>query len=75
MHLNVSWTQPQVQARAHPNVLAVSSWLNGLYHSREELPGGVDLKVPLSYADRFRFRQPGTVFDFLGPHIDGECVC
>ncbi|KAJ7862806.1 hypothetical protein B0H14DRAFT_3444523 [Mycena olivaceomarginata] len=26
------WTKPQIQARGHPNMLAASTWLNGLYH-------------------------------------------
>ncbi|KAF8553881.1 hypothetical protein OG21DRAFT_1522793, partial [Imleria badia] len=26
------WTRPQVQARAHPNVLKATAWLNNLYH-------------------------------------------
>ncbi|KAJ7579712.1 hypothetical protein C8J56DRAFT_281850 [Mycena floridula] len=70
------WTQAQVQARAHPNMLKASTWLNNLYHER---PGtatveGVDLNVPLSYADRFRMRHPGVAWEFHPPHIDGGSI-
>jgi hypothetical protein len=35
----------------------------------------VDLNIPLTYADRFRIRKPGSkwVFDFNPPHVDGAC--
>lgn len=34
---------------------------------------GVDLSNPLSYADRFRIRRPGTPLkSILPPHVDGE---
>ena len=32
---------------------------------------GVDLNIPLAYADRFRIRKPGIQWDFHPPHIDG----
>ena len=71
-----SWTKPQVQARSHPNVLAATVWLNKLYTAK---PGagiskydGVDLNVPLTYADRFRIRKPGLGWNFHPPHIDGR---
>ena len=82
----ISWTKPQVQARSHPNVLAATAWLSKLYHVQvadigiSEKNGqlsntleGVDLNTPLTYADRFRIRKPGTkwVFDFNPPHVDG----
>ena len=84
----ISWTKPQVQARSHPNILAATTWLNKLYHvqvadtgnseKNEQLANtleGVDLNIPLTYADRFRIRKPGTkwVFDFNPPHVDGAC--
>ncbi|KAJ7671456.1 hypothetical protein DFH06DRAFT_116359 [Mycena polygramma] len=69
------WTKAQVQARAHPNMLAVSAWLNRLYHvtSGQKLDG-VDLATPLSYADRFRIRHPGVAWDRHPPHIDGGSI-
>ncbi|KAI0339923.1 DUF1479-domain-containing protein [Trametopsis cervina] len=66
------WTRPQVRARAHPNVLAASTWLNKFYHVRSGSSiENVDLSAPLSYADRFRMRHPGGVWDKHPPHIDG----
>ncbi|KAF7317164.1 hypothetical protein HMN09_00451300 [Mycena chlorophos] len=69
------WTKSQVEARAHPNMLAATTWLNALYHPTGEtsLPG-VDLKTPLSYADRFRIRHPGGDWDRHPPHIDGGSI-
>ncbi|KAJ7036836.1 hypothetical protein C8F04DRAFT_1394077 [Mycena alexandri] len=66
------WTKAQLQARAHPNMLAASTWLNSLYHTTtEQKLDGVDLATPLSYADRFRIRQPGVEWARHPPHIDG----
>jgi hypothetical protein len=67
-----SWTRAQVQARAHPNVLKVSTWLNNLYRAKTgKKMKGVDLDVPLVYADRFHIRHPGMQWDVPTPHIDG----
>jgi hypothetical protein len=68
-----SWTPSQVAARSHPNVLRAQAWLNGLYHIRPgtEAPG-VDLNVPLVYADRFRIRKPGVQWNAHPPHVDGK---
>ncbi|KIY44067.1 DUF1479-domain-containing protein [Fistulina hepatica ATCC 64428] len=69
------WTKPQVLARAHPNVLAVSAWLNGLYDAPEETTmDGVVPSQPLSYADRFRMRHPGGAWTRHPPHIDGGTI-
>ncbi|TFK22748.1 DUF1479-domain-containing protein [Coprinopsis marcescibilis] len=69
------WTKAQVQARSHPNVLAATVWLNQLYHVKNEKnqPGGVDLSVSLSYADRFRIRHPG-IWNMHPPHVDGGSI-
>ncbi|KAF8207015.1 hypothetical protein K438DRAFT_1917503 [Mycena galopus ATCC 62051] len=69
------WTKAQLQARAHPNMLATTTWLNSLYHatSGQEVEG-VDLATPLSYADRFRIRHPGLPWDRHPPHIDGGSI-
>ena len=84
----ISWTKPQVQARSHPNILAATAWLSKLYHvqvvdkgnskKNEQLANtleGVDLNVPLMYADRFRIRTAGSKWDtnLWIPHVDGEC--
>ena len=69
------WTKSQVQARAHPNVLKASVWLNNLYKFKDGKPmDGVDLNVPLTYADRFRIRHPGGHWDNHPPHVDGGSV-
>lgn len=69
----ISWTKSQVRARAHPNVLATTVWLNNLYHLKSgQKIEGVDLSTPLAYADRFRIRKPGVQWDAHPPHIDGQ---
>lgn len=67
------WTPSQVEARAHPNVLATQKFLQSLWHSSD--PGTqVSHSYPLSYADRLRIRPPGDAKFTLGPHIDGGSV-
>ncbi|KAJ3555054.1 hypothetical protein NM688_g2785 [Phlebia brevispora] len=69
------WTQSQVRARAHPNVLAASAWLNNMYHHKDgKVEENVDLSMPLSYADRFRMRTPGTQWVVHPPHVDGGSI-
>ncbi|OJA12424.1 hypothetical protein AZE42_03385 [Rhizopogon vesiculosus] len=68
------WTRSQVQARAHPNVLKASAWLNNLYKKPGKQLEGVDLNVPLVYADRFRIRRPGPGWDRHPPHVDGGSI-
>nr|GAT52483.1 predicted protein [Mycena chlorophos] len=70
------WTKSQVEARAHPNMLAAITWLNTLYHSAGAATSleGVDLKTPLSYADRFRIRHPGGDWNVHPPHVDGGTI-
>ncbi|KXN84869.1 hypothetical protein AN958_11999 [Leucoagaricus sp. SymC.cos] len=69
------WTKAQVQARANPNLLKATIWLNNLYHEKsEKKSANVDLSIPLSYADRFRIRKPGVKWDVHPPHIDGGSI-
>ncbi|KXN88349.1 hypothetical protein AN958_07494 [Leucoagaricus sp. SymC.cos] len=69
------WTKPQVEARAHPNLLKATIWLNNLYHNKSGKPlENVDLNVPLTYADRYRIRKPGSQWGFLPPHVDGGTI-
>ncbi|KAF5357951.1 hypothetical protein D9756_001184 [Leucocoprinus leucothites] len=70
------WTKPQVEARAHPNLLKATTWLNNLYHDRSGKATDVDLNVPLSYADRFRIRRAGSDWSSLplAPHVDGGTI-
>ncbi|KAK0490729.1 hypothetical protein IW261DRAFT_1433824 [Armillaria novae-zelandiae] len=61
-----------VEARAHPNMLTASAWLNNLYHAEAgQKLDGVDLSSPLTYADRFRIRHPGRGWTAHPPHVDG----
>ncbi|KAJ7018529.1 hypothetical protein C8F04DRAFT_1207065 [Mycena alexandri] len=64
---HVYWTKAQIQARAHPNMLAASIWLKNLYHIT------VEQKVQ-GYADRFRIRHPGIMWGRHPPHIDGGAI-
>ncbi|KAG1736520.1 hypothetical protein EDB19DRAFT_1896026 [Suillus lakei] len=69
------WAQAQVQARAHPNVLKVSNWINNLYRATtDKKMEGVDLDVPLVYADRVSIRHPGVQWDIHPPHVDGGSI-
>ncbi|KAG5644640.1 hypothetical protein DXG03_008022 [Asterophora parasitica] len=66
---------PDVEARAHPNILATSIWLNNLYHTKDGGSiDGVDLSTPLTYADRFRIRRPGGIWGFHPPHVDSGAI-
>jgi hypothetical protein len=68
----VSWTKPQVEARANPNLLKATVWVNNLYHDKSgKVSTDVDLNVPLTYADRYRLRNPGTDLKIFPPHVDG----
>ncbi|KAI0749829.1 DUF1479-domain-containing protein [Daedaleopsis nitida] len=69
------WTKSQIRARSHPNVLAATTWLNHMYHTRNgDKVEDVDLDTPLMYADRFRIRHPGVQWDAHPPHVDGGSI-
>ncbi|KAA1467115.1 DUF1479-domain-containing protein [Dentipellis sp. KUC8613] len=69
------WTRSQVLARAHPNVLNATTFLNKLYHVKDDAQlDGIDLSTPLVYADRFRIRHPGIQWDAHPPHVDGGAI-
>ncbi|KAI0032542.1 hypothetical protein K488DRAFT_78436 [Vararia minispora EC-137] len=71
----IYWSKPQVEARSHPGVLKASAWLNGLYHIKgSKQLQGVDLKTPLTYADRYRIRKPGGLWEAHPPHVDGGSI-
>lgn len=49
------WAKAELEARSHPNMLAVQRALNEVWHtSKEDDP--VDLGTPLTYCDRLRIR-------------------
>ncbi|KAJ1311612.1 hypothetical protein OPQ81_010088 [Rhizoctonia solani] len=66
------WSESQLRARSHSNVLSAAVWLNSLFHARET--SAVSLSTPLVYADRFRIRKPGIQYFSLGPHVDGGSI-
>ncbi|CAE6518139.1 unnamed protein product [Rhizoctonia solani] len=66
------WSEPQLRARSHPNVLSAAVWLNSWFHASEN--SAVSLSNPLMYVDRFRIRTAGIYWDFLGPHVDGGSI-
>ncbi|CUA77468.1 putative protein YbiU [Escherichia coli K-12] [Rhizoctonia solani] len=66
------WSESQLRARSHPNVLSAAARLNSLFHAQETTP--VSLSTPLMYADRFRIRKAGVYWKFLGPHVDGGSI-
>lgn len=77
------WTQAQLAARSHPNLLTTSERFLQLFHkpsssSSSTSSTNVDtlasLSHPLAYVDRLRIRQPGDSKFALGAHIDGGGV-
>jgi Protein of unknown function (DUF1479) len=66
------WSQAQVKARAHPNLIEAQKYLMKLWHSSPS--SEVSTSTPLAYADRVRIRQPGDSGFALGPHQDGGGV-
>lgn len=64
------WTPSQVSARASHNVIETQQFLQRLWHSTDPNTQ-LSTTYPLSYADRFRIRDPGDSKFTLGPHIDG----
>jgi hypothetical protein len=64
------WSPMQVAARSHPNMLKAQSFLASFWHSSDP-ESEFSTKHSLTYADRFRIRQPGDAKFALGPHTDG----
>ncbi|QGA17203.1 hypothetical protein EYB26_004873 [Talaromyces marneffei] len=64
------WTPSQVHARAHPGIIDTQKFLSKLWHSSNPL-SQISNTHPLTYADRFRIRNPGDAKFALGPHSDG----
>ncbi|KAE8142442.1 hypothetical protein BDV38DRAFT_294331 [Aspergillus pseudotamarii] len=64
------WSQPQMRARTHPNMLETQRFLMSFWHSNSP-DAMISPTHPLSYADRLRIRQPGDAGFALGPHVDG----
>lgn len=54
-------------------MIKAQSFLMSYYHSKTP-HAEFSTKQPLTYADRFRIRQPGDAGFALGPHVDGGSV-
>ncbi|GAC96212.1 hypothetical protein PHSY_003792 [Pseudozyma hubeiensis SY62] len=74
------WTQAQLAARSHPNLLATCERFLQLFHrpsnaaATDDIITACSLGHPLNYVDRLRIRQPGDAKFALGAHIDGGGV-
>jgi hypothetical protein len=66
------WTEAQLKARSHENLLDTQRYLMSFWHADRDVP--ISMEHPVSYADRLRMRQPGDTSFALGPHIDGGSV-
>lgn len=72
--IELYWSAPQLRARTHPNLLAAQTALMTRLWRVADPKAPVSLRLPLSYADRLRIRQPGDAHFALGPHQDGGSV-
>jgi len=66
----IHWSQPQVEARAHKDIIRAASLMTELFWTAPE-KYAVSLNTQLAYEDRFRIRKQGVSGWSLGPHIDG----
>lgn len=57
------WSRPQLEARAHRNMLTAQSALNKVWSATPEDP--VDTSVPIAYCDRLRIRTVCRLRDFI----------
>jgi hypothetical protein len=72
--IELYWSAPQLRARTHPNLLAAQTALMTKLWRVSDPKCPISLRLPLSYADRLRIRQPGDAHFALGPHQDGGSV-
>lgn len=71
----VYWSPAQIQARAHPNVLAAQRWLmKKAWRSSSPTTAMVSPNFPVSYADRLRIRDPADPPCSLSVYVDGGSV-
>ncbi|TID26690.1 hypothetical protein E6O75_ATG01183 [Venturia nashicola] len=63
------WSEAQLKARSHPNLLETQRFLMGFWKAGRE--SAISTQHPVAYADRLRMRQPGDASFALGPHVDG----
>lgn len=51
------WSEAQLRARSHPNLLETQRFLMGFWKAGSE--SAISTQHPVAYADRLRMRQPG----------------
>lgn len=70
----IYWSQPQVQARQHPNMAKVQSFLNRFWRFESEGRTWFDPDRDSAYPDRVRRRPPDAAARGLSPHVDSGKV-
>ena len=63
-------TKAQILARTHPRIVNTQKALLSFWHASDP-NSEISLVQPISYFDRLRIREPGSMDWSLGPHIDG----
>lgn len=66
----IYWSRPQVQARQHPNMAAVQSFLNRFWAFESHGRRWFDPDRDSAYPDRVRRRPPAEAARGLSPHAD-----
>jgi hypothetical protein len=66
----IYWSRPQIEARQHPNMVAVRRFVNSFWKHRSRGVEWFDPEHDIGYADRIRRRQPGVEAAGLAPHND-----
>ncbi|CAN5719703.1 DUF1479 family protein [soil metagenome] len=72
--LDIYWSRPQLEVRAHPNMGVVQSFLNSFWRHESEGRTWFDPTGDAAYPDRVRRRPPGTASAGLSPHTDSGSV-
>jgi len=66
----IYWSSAQMEARQHPRMAAVQSFLNARWTQQSEGQVWFDPDVDSLYPDRIRRRPPGADSGGLGTHLD-----
>lgn len=70
---NIFWSSPQIEARAHPNVLAAQKFVMRLWKS-DDANASISTNFPIAYADRVRTQINGPGSRDSNAHVDGGSV-
>ncbi len=70
----VYWSRAQMQARQHPRMAAVQSFLNDRWTHESDGVQWFDPDRDTLYPDRIRRRPPGADSNGLGTHLDPGCL-